>query len=62
MLIATPLIGQAFGPISMALIDPKVVPPCVTLHEVYGTKNVKECLRIDCIPQLGYWFNVCAVV
>jgi len=62
MIIATPLIGQSFGPISQALLTPHNFPPCKTLVKVYDIKNPNECLSVDVVPQLGYWFNVSAVV
>jgi len=60
MLIATPLIGQAFGPISAAAIDPLSFPECVWLGEIFGYEP-HDCLRIDVNPRLGYWFNIGAV-
>ena len=60
MLIATPLIGIAFGPMSETLIGEHGVPLCVTLDRIYGTSPT--CLRIDVIPAVGYWYNVAAIV
>lgn len=62
MILATPLIGQSFGPISKALITPGQFPLCRTLVQVYDIKDYNECLKVTVVPQLGYWFNVSAVV
>ena len=59
MLIATPLIGVAFGPMSQALLNAQTLPLCATLDHIYGTGDV--CMRIDVYPCDGYWFNVAAV-
>lgn len=64
MLIATPLIGVAFGPVSEALLNPQTLPLCGTLDLIYRgpPNNVKTCMRIDVLPDTGYWFNVAAIV
>ena len=60
MLIATPLIGVAFGPMSEVLLNKAVLPLCGTLDHIYGTGDI--CMRIDVLPRVGYWFNVGAIV
>ena len=59
MLIATPIIGIAFGPLSSVLVDPRQIGLCVPVDAIYETGL--DCLRIDVHPQIGYWFNVAAV-
>ena len=59
MLIATPLIGMAFGPMSEILLNDQTFAPCGMLDHIYGTGEI--CMRIDVIPTTGYWFNVAAV-
>ena len=61
MLIATPLIGAAFGPMSEALLSPETFPLCVTLEAIYPATG-QTCMRIDVLPDTGYWFDVAAVV
>ena len=62
MLIATPVIGIAFGPLSQALVSPEQVGFCKVLDQIFGTVKSMNCLRIDVIPSTGYWFNVAAVL
>ena len=59
MLIATPLIGIAFGPMSEVLLNDQSVHFCKLIEDIYSTGH--RCLRIDVIPEVGYWFNVAAV-
>jgi len=61
MVIATPLIGEAFGPISQSLLNPQILPPCRPVIDLYHPYD-NRCLRIDIYPMMGYWFNVAAVV
>jgi len=61
MIIATPLIGEAFGPISESLLNPDVLPFCKPVSYVFEPET-RKCLRIDIYPMVGYWFNVAAVV
>ena len=62
MLIATPLIGMAFGPMSETMLTEATFPACKTLDQIYRpTGDIHRCLRIDVIPLLGYWFNVASV-
>ena len=60
MLVATPLIGITFGPVTEYLLRPEQIPLCNVLNHVYGSGNT--CLRIAVDPLAGYWFNVAAVV
>ena len=60
MLIATPLIGAAFGPMSEILLNDQTFAPCAMLDHIYGTGDI--CMRIDVLPTTGYWFNVAAIV
>jgi len=66
MLIATPLIGTAFGPMSEAILNAGILPLCGKLDDIYNPplpdKRHTTCLRIDVEPASGYWFNVAAVV
>lgn len=59
MLVATPLISATFKPFSAVILDTKH-EPCVTLLELYPGHSV--CLEILVTPEIGYWFNVAAVV
>ena len=61
MLIATPLIGAAFGPMSELLLDANTFPLCATFGRIYPATD-GTCMRIDVIPSTGYWFNVAAIV
>jgi len=60
MIIATPLIGVAFGPMSEVLVNGDSIPLCKTLDYMYDTGEI--CMRIDVYPMVGYWFNVGAIV
>jgi hypothetical protein len=60
MIVATPLLGITFGPVTEYLLRPEQVPLCNVLNHVYGTGNT--CLRVAVEPLAGYWFNVAAVV
>ena len=70
MLIATPLMGQVFGPISEKLLNAQILPICAPLIYLHPNPHAKDdphiilspCLRIDIYPLEGYWFNVASVV
>jgi len=65
MLIATPLIGEAFGPISEKLVTAGTLAACRPLETVFGDTSPggsHPCLRIDVKPLIGYWFKVAASV
>ena len=70
MLIATPLMGQVFGPISEKLLNAQILPICAPLADLHPSPRAKDdphmvlspCLRIDIYPMEGYWFNVASVV
>ena len=53
MLIATPLIGSAFGPMSEGLVNEQILPLCKTIDELYGAHG--HCFRIEVVPAVGYW-------
>ena len=64
MLIATPLISIAFGPISAILLDPGS-EPCYALNPIYNDPTSADfflCLRIDAVTQAGWYCNVAVVL
>lgn len=50
MLITTPLIGQAFGPVVGQIFNAKSIPECGPLGEIFPDTH---CFSIDIKPQLG---------
>jgi len=63
MLIATPLIGQTFGPISSQLLNDGILHACKPLEYVFEhDKHQGTCLRIDVYPLSGYWYKVAASI
>jgi len=69
MLIATPLMGQVFGPISEKLLNAQILPICAPLSDIHPSgpgqdqpHHYNACMRIDIYPMEGYWFNVASVV
>ena len=56
MILATPLIGTAFGPMTKALVDKTSVPACALFDQIYDTGET--CLEINVIPQVMHMLRL----